>query len=72
MVVVAVKKVDVEHKPFILMYSVLGHPYMLFEAFETRSGAISFLRQQKNVSRFAILHNEHLWDYKTVEEGLGW
>lgn len=68
----AVKKTEIQTKRFILMYSVLGHPYMLFEAFETRSGAISFLRQQENVSRFVILHNEPLWDYKTVEEVLDW
>lgn len=63
----AVKKIDIKSKNYILMYSVLGHPVMLFEAFETKSGAINYLREQENVSEFTLLPIIDMFDFKRFE-----
>ena len=68
----SVKKTDLQTKRYILMYSVLGHPYMIFEAFETRSGAIEYVKRQELLSTFTILDVFHMVDVIKHKEELGW
>lgn len=67
-----INKIGIESKNYILMYSVLGHPMMLFEAFETRSGALEYIKQQKNVSTFTIMDIVHIVDVTKNRAVIGW
>lgn len=67
-----VKKIDIESKKYILMYSVLGHPMMIFKAFETRSGALKYIKEQENVSKFTIMNNDYMVDVIKNKEVMGW
>lgn len=67
-----INKIGIESKKYILMYSVLGHPVMLFEAFDTRSGALEYVKKQKNVSKFTIMHNDYMVDVIRNKGVMGW
>lgn len=67
-----VKKNDIESKKYILMYSVLGHPMMIFKAFETRSGALKYITEQRNVSQFTIMNIDYMVDVFKNKEVMGW
>ena len=60
----SVRKYSIESKKYILMYSVLGHSRMLFNAFETKSGAIAYLRKQNNVCKFTIMPIVEMFDFQ--------
>ena len=67
-----INKIGIEAKKYILMYSVLGHPVMLFEAFDTRSGALEYVKKQKNVSKFTIMNNDYMVDVIRNKGVMGW
>lgn len=67
-----IKTTDIESKNYILMYSVLGHPVMLFEAFETRSGALEYVKKQNNVSKFTIMNLDCMVDVIKNKGVMGW
>lgn len=58
-----IKKQELKEFDYILMYSVLGHPVMLFKGFKTKSGAVAYIRKQVGVVEFTIMPKGGMFKY---------